>query len=94
MKSRAAIALVCLIFTAPARAAPFDMSTQTCQDWLDATEDDQDQMVAWLRGYLSGRSTSTLFDVAKLRADGTMLKHICQGHLTTGLVSAASQWAH
>ncbi|MDE3177356.1 MAG: hypothetical protein KGM15_14735, partial [Pseudomonadota bacterium] len=31
-------------------AAPVDMSTLACQDWLDASEDEQDQMVAWLRG--------------------------------------------
>ena len=77
-----------------ARAGPADMSTQTCSDWLDAGEDEQDQMTAWLRGYVAGRSGASLLDLAGLRADTLTLKRYCQGHATTGLVSAASQWRH
>ena len=76
----------------PARAAPQDMSTLICQDWLDAGEEEQDQMIAWLRGYQSGRSTSTLYDSARARADATTLKRYCQSHLTVGVISAAGQW--
>jgi acid stress chaperone HdeB len=84
------IALVLL--SAPARAAGVDMSTLTCQDWIDADDDAQDLMTAWLRGYLAGRSTATLFDVGRERADAQALRAYCQGHPQTGVVSAASQW--
>ena len=73
-------------------AAPVDMNTLACQDWLDAGEEEQDQMVAWLRGYQSGRSTSALYDSATARADATALKRYCQSHLTVGVISAAGQW--
>jgi hypothetical protein len=86
--------LAALAFAAPARAATFDMGSQTCQDWLDAGEDEQDQMVAWLRGFLAGRSSITLLDLSALRGDGAALKRYCQTHLTVGLISAAGQWRH
>jgi hypothetical protein len=84
--------LLLLAVAPPAAAAPLDMNTQTCQDWLDADSDVQELMIGWLRGYASGRSTGALFDVARVRADALALKRYCQGHLTVGLVSAAGQW--
>lgn len=90
------IALICgllVAFASLGKAVPIDMNTQTCQDWLDAGEDEQEQMAAWLRGYNAGRSTGAVFDVARIRADTGALKRYCQNHLTTGLVSAASVWA-
>ena len=92
MKIWIAAPLALLALAAPARAAPQDMNTQTCQDWLDAGEDEQEQMVAWLRGYTAGRSTGALFDVTRIRADATALKRFCQSHTAVGLVSAAAQW--
>jgi len=86
------VGLALIAFAAPARAAPFDMSIRTCQDWLDTDDDEQDQTIAWLRGYLSAKSGSTLYDVAATRIDGAALKRFCQGHPTVGIISAASQW--
>ena len=76
----------------PLHAAPADMNTTTCQDWLDAGEDEQEQMAAWLRGYVAARGTGALFDVARVRADALVLKRFCQSHVTAGLISAAGQW--
>ena len=86
------IAIALLATLQGARAAPVEIATQTCQDWLDASDDEQDLMVAWLHGYLAGRATSTLYDFAGQRADAAILKRYCQGHLTTGVISAAGQW--
>ncbi len=83
------IALV--LIAAPARAASVDMGTMTCQDWIDAEDSAQDLMVAWLRGYIAGHSTSTLFDVSRELADAQALRAYCQGHPQTGVVSAMSQ---
>ncbi len=90
---RLALILLALLAAASARAAPLDMGTQTCQDWLDADDDEQDRMVAWLHGYLGGRANSTVYDVDG-RTDATILKAYCQGHRTIGLISAAAQWKH
>ena len=86
--------LALVLAALPARAAPADMNTTTCQDWLDAGEDEQEQMIAWLRGYMAGRGTGALFDVAHVRADAASLKRFCQGHVSAGLVSAAGQFSH
>jgi hypothetical protein len=88
-----ALLLIALVAASAARAAPLDMGTQTCQDWLDAYEDTQDQMAAWLHGYVAGHSASTLYDIDG-RADSATLKAYCQSHPTTGVISAAAQWKH
>ena len=89
MKRFALLALLAL--AAPACAAEADMNTQTCQDWLDAGEDEQDLMTAWLRGYLAGRSSSGLYDVNRARADSARLKAYCQKNPGNGLLTAAGQ---
>ncbi len=70
------------------------MNARTCQDWLDADDDEQEQTIAWLRGYLSGKSGTSLYDFVGARVDATALKRYCQGHLTIGVISAAGQWGH
>ena len=92
MKPFALFALLTLAF--PAHAGEVDMNTQTCQDWLDATEDEQDLMSAWLRGYASGRTSSGLYDVNGSRADTTRLRSYCQHHPSTGLLTASGQGKH
>ncbi len=85
----ALLALVAL----PARAVPIDMATLTCQDWIDASDDEQDQMIAWLRGYLAGRSTTTLYDTTAARGDRDRLMVACRRAPTLGVISVMSQAA-
>ena len=85
------LVLLALALTLPARAAEVDMNTQTCQDWIDAGEDEQDLMVAWLRGNIAGRASTGLYDMNASRADAAKLKAYCQQHLATSLLSAAGQ---
>jgi hypothetical protein len=84
--------LVALLAATSARAGGVDMSTQTCQDWLDADDDVQDLMAAWLRGFIAGRSTSTMYDAGRERADKQSMKAYCQSHPQNGVISAASLW--
>lgn len=88
---RFSLVFIALLAASAARAGPIDMSTQTCQDWLDADDDQQGQMVAWLHGYVSGHSGLTLYELDG-RADEARLKAYCQGHPTIGVISAAGQW--
>jgi uncharacterized protein YdaL len=92
MKRIALLLLISAALAPPARAASQDMNTQTCQDWLDAGEDEQEQMVAWLRGYVAGRSTGAMFDLSRVRADAAGLKQFCQSHPGAGLVSSTTAW--
>ena len=85
----AVLLLACLAATP---AAALDMGTQTCQDWLDSDDDQQDVMAAWLRGYIAGRSTATLYNLAGARADVAALKVYCRSHKSDSIISAASQW--
>jgi hypothetical protein len=94
MKTSLAIVALILALAAPSRAASVDMNERTCQDWLDGDDDEQEQTLAWLRGYLSAKSGSSLYDFAGSRADATALKRYCQNHLTVGVISAAGQWKH
>jgi len=90
---RSTLILLAVLAAWPAHAGGADMSTQTCRDWLDVDDDTQDQMVAWLRGYQAGRSTSTIYDVRNARADKQFMRAYCQQHQDIGVISAASQWA-
>ena len=81
--------LLLLALCLPAQAAEMDMNTQTCQDWIDAGEDEQDLMSAWLKGYQAGRASSGLYDLGAVRSDVARLKAYCQQHLATGLLSAS-----
>ncbi len=92
--SLALVALALIALAAPVRAAPFDMNSRTCQDWLDDDEDEQEQTVAWLRGYLSAKSGTGMFDFAAVRVDVTTLKRYCQRHLDVSVISAAAQLGH
>jgi hypothetical protein len=77
---------------APARAeSSYDMATFSCQDWLDASYDERDLMLVWLRGYLGGRSGTSLYDPDASRIDRTKMESYCRAHLTTGVVSAMGQ---
>ena len=89
MKRLGLLALLALV--SPARASEIDMNTLTCADWLDDSEDDQDMMAAWLRGYAAGRASSGLYDVNQSRTDSARLKAYCQKHPATGLLTASGQ---
>jgi hypothetical protein len=91
-KKSAMVALLSL-GVLPARAAPVDMATLTCQDWIDASDDEQDQMIAWLRGYLAGRSSVTLYDAGAARGDRDALMVACRRTPSIGVISAMSQAA-
>lgn len=88
-----ALAALLSIAALPARATSVDMATFTCQDWIDASDDEQDQMIAWLRGYLAGRSSATLYDADKTRFDRDTLMVACRRNPTMGVISAMSQAA-
>ena len=77
---------------APARAdSSYDMATFSCQDWLDASDDERDLMLVWLRGYLGGRSGTSLYDPDANRIDRTKMEIYCRAHLAIGVVSAMGQ---
>ena len=94
---RIAFATVFAATLAPgaARAEPgFDMSTLACSDWLNSSDEEQELMVAWLRGYLAGHSTSTIYDTRSARLDRQTLAVFCQHNPTVGVISAASKLPH
>ena len=72
----------------------YDMATFSCQDWLDASDDERDLMLVWLRGYLGGRSGTSLYNPDATRLDRTKMEIYCRGHLTIGVVSAMGQLLH
>ena len=87
----ATLALV-LPLSAPAKADPaYDMATFTCQDWLDASDDERDLMLVWLRGYLGGHAGTSLYAPDGARMDRSRMETYCRGHLAIGVISAMSQ---
>lgn len=88
----AALAIALLPPLSPARADPaYDMATFTCQDWLDASDDERDSMLVWLRGYLGGRSGTSLYNPEGVRFDAARMETYCRAHLAIGVISAMGQ---
>ena len=88
------LALASTPFASARADSTYDMATFSCQDWLDASDDERDLMLVWLRGYLGGRSGSSLYDPEATRMDRTNMEIYCRGHLTIGVVSAMAQLPH
>ena len=79
----------------PARAdSSYDMATFSCQDWLDASDDERDLMIVWLRGYLGGRAGTSLYYPDATRTDAAKMETYCRGHLAIGVISAMGQLLH
>src|SRR3984957_13620069 len=79
----------------PARAdTALDMATFTCQDWLDASDDERDLMLVWLRGYLGGRAGTSLYYPDATRTDRTKMEIYCRAHLAIGVISAMGLLLH
>src|SRR5580693_4688385 len=79
----------------PARAdTALDMATFTCQDWLDASDDERDLMLIWLRGYLGGRAGTSLYYPDATRTDRTKMEIYCRAHLAIGVISAMGLLLH
>jgi len=74
--------------------SPYDMATFSCQDWLDASDDDQDLMLVWLRGYNAGRTGVSLYTPNALLVDRGRMQSYCRAHLTVGVISAIGQMAN
>ena len=88
----ALLALGAVLLSKPAIAAPaLDMGTTTCQDWIDASDDEQDLMIAWLRGYASGRNSAALYNPANARIDRAAFMAYCRQNVTIGLLSAGAK---
>ena len=94
-KALAAAALAAPLVLSPAHALlGVDMSTLSCQDWLDASDDEQELMIAWLRGNGAGRANTNMFNAAAVRNDRNALAAFCRRNPTIGVTTAMAQVLH
>jgi hypothetical protein len=93
VKTILALSVAAALFHPGGARATADMATMSCQDWMDASDDEQDQMVAWLRGYLASRSSATVFDYSDTaaRVARGALMVACRRDPTIGVISAGSK---
>jgi len=73
----AAAAVIAAATSFPARAAEVTIETYSCRDLLRETGSERDVAVAFMHGYVLGRSNAAKFDVETLRKQSAAFIERC-----------------
>jgi len=83
-----ALVVVTLAAMAPAHADDIDLSTWTCQRFLDANSADVSVILAWLDGYYKNEDDPPIIHTGDFFANSKKLKDYCGAHPDIGFIAA------
>jgi acid stress chaperone HdeB len=83
-----ALVVVTLAWMAPAHADDIDLSTWTCQRFLDANSADVSVILAWLDGYYKNEDDPPIIHTGDFFANSKKLKDYCGAHPDIGFIAA------
>ena len=86
-----ALVVVTLAWMAPAHADDIDLSTWTCQRFLDANSADVSVILAWLDGYYKEENEPPVINTDELVAKAKKLGQYCAAHPDEDLIGAADK---
>ncbi|HXX52139.1 MAG TPA: HdeA/HdeB family chaperone [Xanthobacteraceae bacterium] len=86
--SIAALAIVALAWSAPARADDIDLSNWTCKRFLDANSADVNIILAWLDGYYKDEDDPPVIHTQDFFANSKKLRDYCAAHPDMGFIAA------
>lgn len=90
MKSSMATALAAgLLAAAPASAQVLDLSTITCQRFIDYDKDNIGVIMMWMDGYFSDENAPPVIDFGRMKTRAEKLAQYCVRNPTIGLITAA-----
>jgi acid stress chaperone HdeB len=75
----------------PAQAQRVDLSTLTCQEFVDSKKETIGLLLMWLHGYLNDDDSPPIIDFDKIMRDGEKLGAYCATNPKHGLMTAAEQ---
>ena len=76
---------------APARAAPLDLATMRCKEFLDGSKESTGLILMWLQGYYSEADAPPVVDVDKMKADGGKISEYCRKYAGHSVITAAEK---
>jgi acid stress chaperone HdeB len=77
--------------TFSARAAPIDLSTWTCKQFLATDGDEMKLTLAWLDAYYKGENDPPVIDTDKFVANAQKLGAYCGKNPSIGLITATDK---
>jgi acid stress chaperone HdeB len=85
------LATAALVAAAPAQAQKVDLSTITCQQFLEMNQQSISLILMWMAGYYSEQDANAVVDFDKMKEDATKLGTYCKENPTVGLITAAEE---
>lgn len=82
-----------LVAAAPVPAQKLDLSTVTCKQFLDSSQQTISLVLMWLAGFYTDEDDPPIVDFDKMKSDATNLGEYCRKNPTTGLITAFEEVA-
>lgn len=92
MKILSAIVTAAVFATAtPVQAQKVDLSTITCQQFLDMNKESIGLILMWMAGYYADQDAPPVVDFGKMKEDAAKLAGYCTKNPSVGLITAAEE---
>ena len=88
---RAIVTAALLAAATPAQAQKVDLSTITCQQFLEMKQDSISLILMWMAGYYSDQDALPIVDFDKMKEDAGKLAAYCAKNPSVGLITAAEE---
>jgi acid stress chaperone HdeB len=75
----------------PAHAQKLDLSTISCKQFLDSSQETISLILMWMAGYFADQDDPPIVDFDKMKADAQTLAEYCAKNPTVGLITAAEE---
>ncbi len=90
MRSAALLLAACCL-ASPARAEKIDLSTSTCQQFLNSGKEDIMVTLTWLDAYYRDEDDPPVIDTDKFVANAQKLGEYCAANPSVGLITATDK---
>ena len=87
----ALFAAVLTLPSAPAKATVLDLSTMTCKQFVEGSEDQIKMVLTWLDGWYNGDEDEAIIDTDKFVANAKQFGGVCAANPTISIVTAADR---
>ena len=93
MKTTGALLLAAslALSAAPADAVVLDLSTMTCKQFIEGSQDEIKMVLTWMDGWYKGDSDETIIDTDVFVANAKKFGTFCAANPTISIVNAAEK---
>ena len=87
----AGLAVVSGLSPAPAHAVVLDLSTMTCKQFIEGSQDEIKMVLTWMDGWYKGDSDEAIIDTDVFVANGKKFGTFCAANPSISIVNAAEK---